>query len=253
MNEAKLAKGRADTERVVRELLTAFDSLKTIATPSPCSAPREEERQTDPSQSEEDRAKAFSVVGRTLSNISEDQRAKSRTLLQDLTASSEIDEAETYQISTFESAGNSQIRDDQMNPQLSQQEIIEEFLGDHELLQRLRVTPEEIQSLSTSSLLGSLTCKQDMLFILRLLREGPNSAHPQAAVPTEHLHVPDENIEPPMPNPNEMAERIRLESLAKLNESDSLKRIVRRSALRRYGVLSSVLVMIQSLLGTASR
>jgi hypothetical protein len=251
MNESKLATARVDTERVVRELLTAFDSLKTIPPPSTCSQAREEEPQQRPPQSEEGRSKAFKVAGRALSSISADQRPKPRTPLKALSASSDI-ETELEQISAFESAENSKTRDDQMKPQLSQHEIIEEFLGDHELLARLQVTPQEIQSLSTSSLLGSLTCKQDMLFILRFLREGPKSEEAQTD-PPEPLYVPDENIEPPTPDPNEMAERIRLQAWAKLNESDSLKGMVRRRALRRYGVLSSVLVMIQSLLGTASR
>jgi hypothetical protein len=317
MNEAKLATARIDTERVLRELLTAFDSLKPIATPGTCSLsgeeepqerppqseeghsegfqvvgralstqsadqrppleavtaasdideaetehistpgtcspPGEEEREQRPPQSEEGRSKAIKVVGSALPIISADQRPKPRTSLQALTAGSDIDESETEQVSTFASAENSKLRDDQMKPQLSQQEIIEEFLGDHELLDRLQVTPQEIQSLSTSSLLGSLTCRQDMLFILRLLREGPNSAEHHATVTPESRHATDENIEPPTPDPGEMAERIRLGALANLNESDSLKGIVRHSALRRYGVFSAAFVLIQSLLGTGSR
>jgi len=248
MNEPELAITRVDTERVVRELLCAFDSLKSKA-PCTCSSPEEkgrpEERQpTRPPQSCEGRSKAFKVVDGALSTISADQRHKPRTPLEALTARSYIDEAKSKQISAFECAENSKTRDDEMKAQLSQQEIIEEFLGDHELIERLRVTPQEIQSLSSSALLGSLTCKQDMLFILRLLREGPKSAKPQATVPPEPLHVQDENIEPSIPDPSELAERIRLESLARLNESDSLKGIVRRSALQRYGVFSSAIVLM---------
>jgi len=244
MNEAKLAIARVDTEQVVRELLTAFDSLKTIPLSSPCSAPKEEEREQRPSQSEEGRSKTFKVVGRALSIIPADQRHKPRTPLQALTFGSDIDEAETEQISTFESAENSKPWGDQMKPQLSQQEIIEEFLGDHELLERLRVTPQEILSLSTSSLLGSLTCKQDMLFILRLLREGPKFGEEPAIVAPEPFHVPDENIEPPIAGPSEMAELIRCEALAKLNESESLKGIVTHSAIRQYGVFSLAMVLM---------
>src|SRR4030081_2967045 len=103
MNESKLATARVDTERVVRELLTAFDSLKTIPPPSTCSQLREEEPQQRPPQSEEGRTKASRVVGRTLSTLSADQRPKQRTPFEALTAASDIDETELEQISASES------------------------------------------------------------------------------------------------------------------------------------------------------
>ncbi|MDO8433631.1 MAG: hypothetical protein Q7S58_14595 [Candidatus Binatus sp.] len=51
-------------------------------------------------------------------------------------------------------------------------EAWEALCRDHELLERLRVTPEELEALRTCALLGSLTGKDDMLFILRMIRGG---------------------------------------------------------------------------------
>ncbi len=48
--------------------------------------------------------------------------------------------------------------------------VWEEFCDDHELLERLEVTPQELTALKNCVLLGELTCKQDMLFILRQIR-----------------------------------------------------------------------------------
>ncbi len=68
MNETKLATAPVDAERVVRELLRAFKSLKTIPAPPTCSSASEEGQQQSPPQSHEDRSKVFRLVGSTLSN-----------------------------------------------------------------------------------------------------------------------------------------------------------------------------------------
>src|SRR5271168_1220843 len=49
--------------------------------------------------------------------------------------------------------------------------ILDQIRNDHELIERLRITPQELEALSKCALLGTLTCKQDMLFILRQIRE----------------------------------------------------------------------------------
>lgn len=48
--------------------------------------------------------------------------------------------------------------------------VWEEFCDDHELLERLEVTQQELTALKNCVLLGTLTCKEDMLFILRQIR-----------------------------------------------------------------------------------
>ncbi len=47
----------------------------------------------------------------------------------------------------------------------------DQLCRDHELIERLKITPAEIDALQNCALLGTLTCKQDLLFILRQIRE----------------------------------------------------------------------------------
>src|ERR1700722_9279434 len=53
--------------------------------------------------------------------------------------------------------------------------ILDEIRNDRELIHRLSITPQELEALSKCALLGTLTCKQDMLFILRQIREATSS------------------------------------------------------------------------------
>jgi hypothetical protein len=46
----------------------------------------------------------------------------------------------------------------------------EAFMNDKKLIGAYRVTPREIASLRNGSLLGSVTCKEDILFILKTVR-----------------------------------------------------------------------------------
>ena len=46
----------------------------------------------------------------------------------------------------------------------------EAFLNDKKLVSAYRVTPREIEMLRNGSLLGSVTCKEDILFILKTVR-----------------------------------------------------------------------------------
>ena len=46
----------------------------------------------------------------------------------------------------------------------------EAFINDKKLISAYRVTPREIESLKNGSLLGSVTCKEDILFILKTVR-----------------------------------------------------------------------------------
>src|SRR6266404_3186233 len=46
----------------------------------------------------------------------------------------------------------------------------EEFINDKKIISAYRVSPREIESLKNGSLLGSVTCKEDILFILKTVR-----------------------------------------------------------------------------------
>ncbi len=54
-------------------------------------------------------------------------------------------------------------------------EVWADFRRDRELIERLRITPDEIDALENCALLGTLTSKQDLLFILRQIREATGS------------------------------------------------------------------------------
>lgn len=79
--------------------------------------------------------------------------------------------------------------------------ILDEIRNDHELIARLRITPQELEALSKCALLGTLTCKQDMLFILRQIREATSASFDHAnlfpapafpvAMPEDDPAVPD--------------------------------------------------------------
>lgn len=58
----------------------------------------------------------------------------------------------------------------------AQAAILDEIRNDRELIARLNITPQELEALSKCVLLGTLTCKQDMLFILRQIREATSPA-----------------------------------------------------------------------------
>ena len=238
---------RVDTERLVRELLGAFDSLKTMSARLACSSSSAEEQQRSP-QGQDGRPKAPELVSGTLPTTSADPSPVATTPVEALMGVvSDIDEGEPEQIPAFEGDESSEIPDCQIGAQSSQHDIIEEFRNDHQVIERLRVTPQELQALSSASLLGSLTCKQDLLFILGQIREARKPANLQATDPPEPLHVPEEKVEPSIPDFSEMAERIRRDALAKLLESDSSTGSDARSSLRQFGVFSSALVLLAAM------
>ena len=57
-----------------------------------------------------------------------------------------------------------------------EREILDQIRSDHELIERLRITPDELEALSKCALFGTLTCKEDLLFILRQIREAGGPA-----------------------------------------------------------------------------
>ncbi len=241
MSEPKSAT-RVDSKQLVSKLLDAFNSLKTTSAPGPRSSPRSEEQPPPPqlqAQLQEGPAKAFELVAGIQSKISADPRPVVRTPLKALVRPvSDIEEGKPEPIPAFESAENSETPADPIEAQPTPDEIIEEFCGDDEALDRLQVTSRELHALSNVSLLGSLTCRQDVLFVLRQIRKAKNPKELEATVAPEPLSVPDEKIEPSIPYISEMSERIRREALAKVAESYSQWDARYRGTARRFGVSS---------------
>lgn len=121
----------------------------------------------------------------------------------------------------FEEAQDPQSSDCQGETQMNQDKVFEEFCADREGLEALGVTAEELQLLSRTSLLGSLTCKEDVEFILSQIREAMKPAPP----------------EPSISNARESTEAIRLAALAKLNELDLQNAKGDRSRWRRFKMM----------------
>ena len=134
---------------------------------------------------------------------------------------------------SFEDVKKSEAADYQTDGQLAHDRIFEEFCADRETIAALGVTAEEFRELSRASLLGTLTSKDDLLFMLRQIRAAMNPSPP----PSEQS----------IPVTNQMAETMRLAALAKLDELDLKAERRRRSAIGRIEAACGRLMMILNL------
>ena len=121
---------------------------------------------------------------------------------------------------SFEDVKKSESADYQTDGQLAHDKIFDEFCADRESIAALGVTAEEFRELSRASLLGTLTSKDDLLFMLRQIRAAMNPATPPSDQPT-------------LADINYLAETMRLKALAKLDELDLKAERRRRSAVGR--------------------
>ena len=187
MADPKPAGTPVDTERVIRELLDAFKSLKGVTAPTTCSLPQD---------------------------------------------------------AAVESSENLESSECQIEAQSTECGVIEGFCRDHGIIERLRVTPQELQALSEVSLLGSLTCTQDALFVLRQVRSALKPVGLPATVRPESLQAPyDIRL-----YDSWIAELVRRESLARLTELDSSGDIDHRNPPHRFVVVSLALVSMAILM-----
>jgi hypothetical protein len=126
-----------------------------------------------------------------------------------------------------------------LSPQ-KERAILDEIRNDHDLIARLSITPQELEALSKCALLGTLTCKQDMLFILRQIRE--------ATSPTiDHTTL---FPSPPQPATLEVDSGPDLRQLKDhigapmiIPEPGSVESIVRRRLPQQFGVFFWVVVL----------
>ena len=108
---------------------------------------------------------------------------------------------------SFEDVRKSETADNQTDGQLAHDKIFEEFCADAETIAALGVTEVELRELSRASLLGTLECEEDVLFLLRQMRKATQRVEPQS----NQQSIPDVNS---------MAEKMRRAALAKLDELD---------------------------------
>src|SRR3984957_7388921 len=127
---------------------------------------------------------------------------------------------------------------------LSRDKIFEEFCADRETIAALGVTDAELRELSRASLLGTLTCEDDLLFLLRQIRAAMNPAAPGPSAQS-------------IRDANKLAETIRLAALAKLDELDLKAARRRQSAVGRLelalGRVTMTVSRMQSFVAQVSR
>ena len=168
MDKPKVTEAAVGAEQVVRDLVDALKSLQKKQAPLSSSPPGEQEQQEPPE--------------------SRGGRSKATTLLVAMPGVSDVDEPEPEQIPELEIADNSQTLGFEV--QSGEYGIVQGFCSNHGVVERFRLTPEELKALSNASLLGSLTCEQDVKFMLRQIREASEPAEPRATVAPEQIKVP---------------------------------------------------------------
>jgi hypothetical protein len=125
-----------------------------------------------------------------------------------------------------------------------EREILDQIRNDHELIGRLSITPQELEALSRCALLGTLTCKQDMLFILRQIREATSPAIDHTTLFPQPPSVNGTEEEDPVPGLRQIAIRV---APTIIPQPDARDTVVRRRIPAKVGVLLCVLVLVAGL------
>src|SRR5208283_2095829 len=210
-----------------------------------CSPPDNNEQQQRSQQPPNDPAKALELVGTTLFDTDDPRLQPTTHFNAPMVPVSNFDEGSSPPAAAIESFENSEGSDLRIEAQSTESGVIEGFCRDHGVIERLRVTPQELEALSQVSLFGSLTCTQDALFVLRQVMSALEPAGLPATVRSESRHAQyDIGV-----YDSWIAELVRRESLARQNEFDSSRDIDRRNPLHRVVVFSAALVLMAIFMG----
>jgi len=235
---SKLSIVPIDTERLASKLLDAISSFKKAAIPSVLSSPRQEEQahtavprvlawteeeQQVPPYMDENRTYEFGPIEGAPSYVSTNRSLGPKRPLKDLIRPDSIfEDDEPEKVPASKNGENWETDDTDLEAQISQNEIIEEFSRDHDVLQRLRVSSQELHALSRVSMLGTLSSKQDLLFMLRQIREAEEPSEVEVTTPEPTI---EENVETSGADIGELAANIRREAHARLVELDSAREV----------------------------
>ena len=125
-------------------------------------------------------------------------------------------------------------------PPSQERSFLDQIRDDHELVARLSITPQELEALSKCALLGTLTSKEDMLFILRQIREARKPGPEAQATHNPSASTASTASAPPL-RAAEILRKIRL--LSEVNtrngasaaEADNAQRLA-RALMERYSI-----------------
>ena len=123
----------------------------------------------------------------------------------------------------------------------AEREIWERFSKDRELLERLRVTTQELEGLASCVLLGTLNCKQDLLFILQQIRSATESCAEEPTISLLPSHRDDEA------DAKEATAPVGYRPAAAvwaMPEPGSLEVIARSRAIEQFGVFFWALLLV---------
>ena len=109
-------------------------------------------------------------------------------------------------MASFLSGEKEVVLESRMQGQPSQDTVFREFCRDEATIRSLKVTEQELEALSRASLLGALTCKEDIMFILQQVRQKLNPTAPTGLGTDAH----------------KLTETLRQSALSKLQERDAL-------------------------------
>jgi hypothetical protein len=125
--------------------------------------------------------------------------------------------------------------------------ILDQIRDDHELVARLNIIPQELDALSKCAFLGTLTCKEDMLFILRQIREATSPLVSERILlfPQPSPYSEDEKQEDLPPDFRQIQSRFAAEIIP---DPGSLEGPVRRRLPEQFGVVFLVAIMALALL-----
>lgn len=146
--------------------------------------------------------------------------------------------------------------DDQAEGQAAKGRVFEEFCADPESIESLGVTAQELQALSRVSLLGILDSKEDVMFVLRQIRESMKR-ETLGAEPLGPAGIAGGQVDAPTRDFGKITETIRSAALAKLDQLDLEAARHRRSVAGRLeaamGGVTTMLRPVRTLVAQVAR
>ena len=127
----------------------------------------------------------------------------------------------------------------------AEREIWDRFSKDRELLERLRVTTQELEALGHCVLLGTLTCKQDLLFILQQIR---SATEPCAEEPTISLSPSHRDDKADVKEASALTDHGPAAAVRAMPAPGSLEVVARSRAIEQFSVLFWALLVVGFLL-----